>query len=72
MNKNKSKVLTIIFLAASVFVTAVPVTILHTNDTHGTYLPQNSRFGIFGGYAVLVYYLNAEREKTSAALYLDA
>ena len=72
MNKHKSKVLTIIFLAASVFVTAVPVTILHTNDTHGAYLPQNSRFGKIGGYAVLEYYLNAEREKTSAALYLDA
>ncbi len=72
MSKHKSKVLTIIFLAASVFVTAVPVTILHTNDTHGAYLPQNSRFGKIGGYAVLEYYLNAEREKTSAALYLDA
>ena len=72
MTRYTRNLLCLTFIVADVFVYAVPVTILHTNDTHSAYLPQNSRYGKIGGYAALEYYLNAEREKTPVSLYLDA
>ncbi|HQP33014.1 MAG TPA: bifunctional UDP-sugar hydrolase/5'-nucleotidase [Candidatus Cloacimonas sp.] len=72
MTRYIRNLLCLIFIAAAVFIYAVPVTILHTNDTHSAYLPQNSKYGKIGGYAALEYYLNAEREKTPVSLYLDA
>jgi 2',3'-cyclic-nucleotide 2'-phosphodiesterase (5'-nucleotidase family) len=55
---------------------AVPLTIFHTNDTHGVYTPRvlksNAKTAELGGYATLEYYLNQERQKAPRSLYLDA
>ena len=72
MNRYKQHLLFWAFTAITLFAYAVPITIFHTNDTHGAYLPQNSKNGKIGGYTNLEYYLNAEREKASRSLYLDA
>ena len=72
MNRYKQHLLFLAFTAITLFTYAVPITIFHTNDTHGAYLPQNSKYGTIGGYTNLEYYLNAEREKASRSLYLDA
>lgn len=62
--------LCILCLATSVF--AVPITILHTNDTHGTYIPRAVKSTQVGGYEVLDYYLKQERSKAPRSLYVDA
>jgi len=55
-------------LLVACVLSAIPLRILHTNDTHGAYLPQKAKSGEFiGGYAALEYYLNAAR-----SIYLDA
>jgi 2',3'-cyclic-nucleotide 2'-phosphodiesterase (5'-nucleotidase family) len=61
-------------LTASLF--AVPITILHTNDTHGAYIPRAIKSGdktaYLGGYETLDYYLKQERKNAPRSIYLDA
>ncbi len=60
-------------LVAATMLAAVPLSILHTNDTHGIYLPQKTKSGaMVGGYAALEYYLNKERSAAPRSMYLDA
>ncbi len=60
-------------LLVAVLLQAVPLNILHTNDTHGIYLPQKTKSGtMLGGYAALEYYLNKEKIASPRSLYLDA
>ncbi|GAB1467969.1 bifunctional UDP-sugar hydrolase/5'-nucleotidase [Candidatus Cloacimonadota bacterium] len=52
---------------------AIPLRILHTNDTHGSYQPQTMKSGeLIGGYPAIEYYLNAERKSAARSIYLDA
>ncbi len=55
---------------------AVPITILHTNDSHGAYIPRTIKSGdkiaYLGGYETLDYYLKQERKKAPRSIYLDA
>ncbi len=60
-------------LLAVIALSAVPLRILHTNDTHGAYLPQKTKAGaMIGGYAALEYFLNQERSTAARSIYLDA
>jgi 2',3'-cyclic-nucleotide 2'-phosphodiesterase (5'-nucleotidase family) len=60
-------------LLVAVVLSAVPLRILHTNDTHGAYLPQKTKTGaMIGGYAALEYHLNQERSSAARSIYLDA
>lgn len=72
MNGYKQHLLFWIFITTALFANAVPITIFHTNDTHGAYLPQPTKYGKIGGYSTLEYYLNLERGKAVRSLYLDA
>lgn len=52
---------------------AIPLRILHTNDTHGNYLPYQSKSGKYiGGYSALEYYLKQERKSAPRSMYVDA
>lgn len=55
---------------------AVPLRIFHTNDTHGAYLPQGVKTAtgkvMVGGYVNLEYYLTLERNQAPRSIYLDA
>ncbi|MDY0151109.1 MAG: bifunctional UDP-sugar hydrolase/5'-nucleotidase [Candidatus Cloacimonas sp.] len=59
-------------LLITIVLGAVPIRILHTNDSHGSYIPQKSKQGAWSGYATLEYYLNQERSASKRTLYLDA
>ncbi|MDD3236305.1 MAG: metallophosphoesterase, partial [Candidatus Cloacimonetes bacterium] len=64
--------ITLLLLVAFVL-NAIPLRILHTNDTHGSYQPQTMKSGeLIGGYSALEYYLNAERKSAARSIYLDA
>ena len=55
---------------------AVPLRILHTNDAHGAYLPQNYKTEQgtkqIGGFVALEQYLSIERKQAPRSIYLDA
>lgn len=60
-------------LLSLAILSAVPIRILHTNDSHGAYLPQQAKSGkSIGGYAALEYYLAQERKSAPRSMYLDA
>jgi 2',3'-cyclic-nucleotide 2'-phosphodiesterase (5'-nucleotidase family) len=52
------------------------ITILHTNDMHGAYLPTPASWlpekPMIGGFAALDYYIDRERERAGLSLLLDA
>jgi len=66
----------LLFLLTLVFVcvlSAVPLRILHTNDTHGSYQAQKTKSGDYiGGYINLEYHLGQARSTAARAIYLDA
>ncbi len=71
------KKLCVIFaMLLSGYLSAVPLTIFHTNDTHGVYTPRvikaKDKTAELGGYANLEYYLRQERQKAPRSLYFDA
>jgi len=70
------RVLIIVLLLLAGVLSAVPIRLLHTNDTHGAFLPQGVKTAsgkvMVGGYANLEYYLNRERSSAARSIYLDA
>ena len=66
----------ILAMLLSGYLFAIPLTIFHTNDTHGVYTPRiiksKDKTAELGGYPTLEYYLSLERQKAARSLYLDA
>ncbi|MDZ4181651.1 MAG: metallophosphoesterase, partial [Candidatus Cloacimonadaceae bacterium] len=60
----------------SAFLIAVPLRVLHTNDTHGAYQPRSYGSGenarLLGGYVALEAHLSRLRAEVSRSIYLDA
>jgi len=79
MRPNQTPKLLITFIGIITITTmlsAVPIRILHTNDSHGAYKPRTIKSGdktsYLGGYEALEHYLNQERQNAPRSLYLDA
>ncbi|MDD4310458.1 MAG: bifunctional UDP-sugar hydrolase/5'-nucleotidase [Candidatus Cloacimonetes bacterium] len=72
----KQATILLLILVLSTVLSAIPLSILHTNDTHGAYLPRSQRTDqgsrMIGGYAALEHHLNLERAKSQRSIYLDA
>jgi 5'-nucleotidase/UDP-sugar diphosphatase len=73
-----SSLLTIIISGGSCFGQQKPtnITILHTNDIHGSYLPSVATWEkdkpLVGGFTALDYYVKQERDKSERSLLIDA
>lgn len=72
--KRITLILCINLLALGIF--AIPLRILHTNDTHGAYLPQSysteEGYITLGGYLNLWEHLEEQRQAAPRSIYLDA
>jgi 5'-nucleotidase/UDP-sugar diphosphatase len=81
MNKNRiilSIILAVILFGGSCLGQQTPtrITILHTNDIHGHYLPEVATWEkdkpMIGGFTALDYYVKQQRQGTERSLLLDA
>ncbi len=65
--------LLLISLVCVCALSAVPIRILHTNDTHGIYQAQNTKSGDhIGGYINLEHHLSHARSSAARSIYVDA
>jgi 5'-nucleotidase/UDP-sugar diphosphatase len=73
-----SVILSILLFSGSCLGQQTPtnITILHTNDIHGSYLPQEATWEkdkpMIGGFTALDYYVKQQRQGTERSLLLDA
>ena len=70
------RILTLSLLSLALCLSALPLRIHYTNDTHGASLPLSYTDGdstiSLGGYAALEYHLNQNRQEQARSIYLDA
>lgn len=72
----KRSILSIIFILLCLFLSAEPLTLFFTNDTHGAYLPSTYKTNegsiTLGGYESLNNLINTQRDTLQNSLWLDA
>jgi 2',3'-cyclic-nucleotide 2'-phosphodiesterase (5'-nucleotidase family) len=70
MKKSSLLLISLIFVC---ILSAVPIRILHTNDTHGIYQAQKTKSGdLIGGYISLEHHLSNARSTAARSIYVDA